>query len=352
MRHIKYLAMGALVSTLGAWLLGPIVWDTPSVAAPPSVKQAGKAETLLFVRTRPKGAEILLDGKKLGKSDGLFPVESGAYKIVLDLEGYQPQEQQITVRDGRITRIELTLKPRQADGAQAADSASDTPERRGGVPQVVGVWPAVGAVDVDPAASEIIVIFDQDMGRGMSWTGGGPEFPPIPEGKRPVWRDRRTCVLPVKLDEARYYRVGINSTSYQNFQSAQGVPVRPSAIYFVTRGASEELKNRVRRPEIVSITPPNGAKDVDPGLREIRVTFNVPMGDGCSWTGGGPNFPTIPQGQRPTWSADGKTCVLPVELKPGWDYRLGLNSPSHKNFTSQAGVPLEPVVYTFRTRQP
>lgn len=352
MRKVQYLTMGVLVSTLLVWLLGPVGLGTSSVAAPPSVKQAEKAETLLFVRTRPKGAEIQLNGKKLGKSDGLFPVEAGAYKIVLDLEGYQPQEQQITVRDGRITRIELTLKPRQADGDQAADSASDAPEQRGGVPQVVATWPAVGAVDVDPAKSEIIVIFDRDMGRGMSWTGGGPEFPPIAEGKRPVWRDRRTCVLPVKLDKGQYYRVGINSDSFQNFQSTQGVPVRPSAIYFVTQGASEELKNRVRRPEIVSLTPPNGAKDVDPGLREIRVTFNVPMGEGCSWVGGGANFPTIPPGKRPSWSADGKTCVLPVELKPGWDYRLGLNSASFKNFATAAGVPLEPVVYTFRTRQP
>jgi hypothetical protein len=71
-----------------------------------------KPETMLYVRTMPSGAEIRLDGKSLGTSDGLFPVKAGNYKIVLDLAGFQPEEQQITVRDGRITRIELTLRSR------------------------------------------------------------------------------------------------------------------------------------------------------------------------------------------------------------------------------------------------
>ena len=44
------------------------------------------------------------------------------------------------------------------------------------------------------------------------------------------------------------------------------------------------------------------------------------------------------------------TCVLPVELEPGKEYRLGLNSPSHKNFQSAGGVPLDPVTITFKTR--
>jgi hypothetical protein len=208
----------------------------------------------------------------------------------------------------------------------------------------------VGATDVDPATSEITVTFDRDMGGGMSWTGGGPDHPQTPEGKDAFWRDRRTCVLPVKLERSRYYRVGINSTGYQNFQSADGVPAQPSVIYFTTQGASEELKNRLRKPQAVSLSPPNGAKDVDPGLREIRVTFNMPMGGGFSWTSDGGGYPKVPQGKGPHWTEDRKTCVLPVELKPGQEYRMGLNSPQHKNFQSEAGLPLEPVEYRFRTR--
>ena len=189
------------------------------------------------------------------------------------------------------------------------------------------------------------------MGGGFSWTGGGRYYPVSPEGAKAHWRERRTCLLPVKLEAGRFYRVGINSSSFGNFKNLQGVSAEPSAIYFVTRGASEELKLKTRAPKIVSFNPPNGARDVSPGQTELRISFSVPMGEGFSWTGGGPKFPTIPDGKRPYWTDDRKTCVLPVALKPGSEYQLGLNSPSHKNFQSAAGVPLDPVVFSFKTSQ-
>jgi len=216
-------------------------------------------------------------------------------------------------------------------------------------PRVVTTSPPIGATDVYPALTEITVTFDQDMGGGMSWTGGGPEFPAAPEDQKAQWRSPRTCVLPVKLEAAHYYRVGINSTSYQNFANAHGVAALPSAIFFTTLGASDDLKAKVRLPKIVNLSPANGAQDVDAGLTQVQVTFDVPMGGGFSWTGGGPTFPNGPQGKRPYWSEDHLTCVLPVALAPGTTYNIGLNSPWHKNFQSAAGVPLEPVNYTFTT---
>lgn len=156
--------------------------------------------------------------------------------------------------------------------------------------------------------------------------------------------------MPVTLAAARFYRVGINSTSFHGFRGVDGVPASPSAIYFATQGASEEIKCRVGLPKIVSLKPLNGAKTVDPNLKELRVEFNMAMGEGFSWTGGGPEFPTGPEGKKPYWTSDHKVCILPVGLKPGSSYRLGLNSPSHKNFQSAGGVPLEPVTYTFRTK--
>ena len=218
-----------------------------------------------------------------------------------------------------------------------------------GPPRIISTTPAIGATEVDPALKEITVTFDQDMGEGMSWTGGGAEYPPSPDGAQAAWRDKRTCVLPVRLEEGRYYRVGINSPSYRNFRSAAGVPATPAAIYFTTRGASEALKRKTQVPMIVALTPKNGAQDVSPGLKELRVTFNVPMEEGCSWTGGGAEFPTIPDGKKPYWTEDHKTCVLPVELRASSQYRLGLNSMSHKNFRSAGGIPLTPVAYSFKT---
>jgi hypothetical protein len=296
-------------------------------------------QTLLFVQTEPDGATVRLGGKELGKSNKICVVEPGTYKIVIDLSGHEPREEQVTIREGRITRVEWTF-----DG-KASEQTS-----RSRTPQVVATNPPAGATDVDPNLQYITVVFDQDMAEGYSFTGGGPNYPTIPDGKGPVWKDERTCVLPVELKKAAYYRLGVNSKSYQNFRSAAGIPAYPSSIFFTTEGAGERLKNQVRIPTIVSVTPENGANDVDPSASEIRVTFDMPMGPGFSWTGSGPRFPEIPKGKKPTWSEDGKTCVLPVQLKPNSDYVLGLNSVSHTNFQSKWGVPLKPEVYRISTK--
>jgi tRNA A-37 threonylcarbamoyl transferase component Bud32 len=101
-------------------------------------------------------------------------------------------------------------------------------------------------------------------------------------------------------------------------------------------------------PKVVSLTPANGATNVDPGLAEIQVVFDQPMHN-SSWSmvGGGSRFPQLAgkchyDAARTTWS-------IPVKLKPGWTYEFRLNSKNHINFKSEQGVPLEPVKVTFQT---
>ncbi len=241
----------------------------------------------------------------------------------------------------------VTLTDAQTNGGPASAESRATPA---GPPEVVSISPQIGETEVDPSTKEIVLTFDRDMQGGFSWTGGGPEFPPSPEGQKAHWRDKRTCVLPVKLEPASYYRVGVNSKSFQNFRSAEGVPSRPIVICFTTKGASEELKLKTVKPTIVAVNPLHGATDVDPGLTQITITFNVPMGGGFSWTGGGPGFPKRPEGKQVYWTEDKKTCVMPVELAPNWEYTIGLNSEFHNNFQSAAGVALEPHILSFRTR--
>jgi RNA polymerase sigma-70 factor (ECF subfamily) len=220
--------------------------------------------------------------------------------------------------------------------AQSGDQASPaTPENPNVAPRIIASSPKMGAKDVDSALKEITVTFDRDMSRGMSWTGGPPDFPESPNGARAFWRNSRTCVLPVKLQPGHHYRVGINSMSYQNFRGDNGLPTAVSAISFTTRGTP--VKQTI--PKIVSLDPPNGAHDVSPSVTELRVTFDVPMGGGMSWCGDGPTFPGSPA----------KDAYWPVDLKPGSQYELGLNSPSFRNFRSAQGVALTPVIYTFKT---
>ena len=98
--------------------------------------------------------------------------------------------------------------------------------------------PEPDATGVNAALKEIAVTFDRDMQGGMSWTGGPPLFPPVDESRQARWIDKLTCALPVNLEAGSFYRVGINSTSYQNFKSADGVPAPSSAIFFATQGAT------------------------------------------------------------------------------------------------------------------
>lgn len=233
-----------------------------------------------------------------------------------------------------------------------APAAEKTPvdETKTPWPQIVKTVPEMGATDVDPSLDQIEITFDRDMGKGMSWTGGPPHFPKSDKTRKANWTDNRTCILPVQLSDGKYYRVGINTGSYRNFKAANGVPAPSAVICFVTKGAKESVKKRVAVPQIVSLEPENDSEGIDPSVKFLKVTFDQPMGKGMSWTGGGPAFPEIPKGKRPRWSKDGKTCELPVNLKPGSEYQLGLNSLSHINFQSRWGVPIKPVKYQFSTK--
>jgi beta-lactamase regulating signal transducer with metallopeptidase domain len=217
-------------------------------------------------------------------------------------------------------------------------------------PHLVEANPKQGATGVSADLKEIRVTFDRDMGKGMSWTGGPPFFPPVDRTRKARWINPRTCVLPVQLEEGRFYRLGINSSSFRNFRSARGIAAPPAALYFTTAGASGEVESRLRVPKIVTLEPANGTADVDPQTSELRVTFDVRMGKGMSWTGSGPGFPKSSAGSHASWSSDGKTCTLPVSLEPVHSYRLGVNGRRFINFESEWGVPLQPFAYQFNTR--
>ena len=228
--------------------------------------------------------------------------------------------------------------------SQAEDSQKDSPKVS--YPIIIETVPKVGATQVDSTLKGIRVTFDCDMERGMSWTGGPPLFPPLDDKRKAKWIDKRTCILPVELDEGSYYRLGINSTSYQNFRSEKGIPARPSAIYFTTRGT---VDRRVRAPEVQKTEPANGSKDVAPSTRELKVTFDISMDEGMSWCGADELLDDSDDDRKAHWSTDSRTCTLPVKLEPDHEYVISLNSLDHINFQSRWGVPLAPVIYKFKT---
>ncbi len=232
----------------------------------------------------------------------------------------------------------------QTRGQSATDQTAEA-----GVPKVLRLEPANGAKDVDPDLKEMVVVFDRDMGKGMSWCGGGPSHPAANDDRKAQWRDARTCVLPITLEPGHTYSLSINCQSYRNFRSADGVPVRPYPVEFQTRGVDAAGKKaEATVPQIVSITPADGAENVDPNLKEMVVLFDRDMGKGMSWCGGGPSHPAANDDRKAQWR-DARTCVLPIKLEPGHTYSLSINCQSYRNFRSAEGVPVKPHPVTFRT---
>ena len=121
-----------------------------------------------------------------------------------------------------------------------------------------------------------------------------------------------------------------------------------------------EQKREPFAPQITATNPPNGAKDVDPNITEISVTFDRPMMPGIAWytRDGGKTFPKRSDDQFPVWSEDKKTSTVKnVVLKPGTTYNVWFNTEVElysnipgDGFRSANNIPLKPVHYTFTTK--
>jgi serine/threonine-protein kinase len=71
----------------------------------------GHGMALIDIKTEPKGAEILINGKSLGKTTpAVVQVEAGNYDIVLRKDGYQPVSKSLTVGSKEKSKIRETLE--------------------------------------------------------------------------------------------------------------------------------------------------------------------------------------------------------------------------------------------------
>jgi len=103
-------------------------------------------------------------------------------------------------------------------------------------PVVVKTVPEAGAGDVDPKLSEIKVAFSKDMkNRGWSWVTYSKESFPKLDGEPKYLADKRTCVLPVKLEPGKTYAIWVNSEKHGNFMDADGRSAVPYLLVFKTK---------------------------------------------------------------------------------------------------------------------
>ena len=102
-------------------------------------------------------------------------------------------------------------------------------------PVVVKTEPVAGATQVDPRTSEIVAQFSKVMTDGSwSWSTWGEENFPEMNGQPKYAADKKTCVLPVKLQPGKFYAIWLNSDKFKNFKDASGRPAVPYLLTFTT----------------------------------------------------------------------------------------------------------------------
>jgi RNA polymerase sigma-70 factor (ECF subfamily) len=104
-------------------------------------------------------------------------------------------------------------------------------------PVVVKTIPEAGTGDVDPKLTEIKVTFSKDMQDGTwSWAMISEASFPKLDGKPKYLADKRTAVLPVKLEPGKTYAIWVNSgEKFNNFKDAAGRPAVPYLLVFKTK---------------------------------------------------------------------------------------------------------------------
>ena len=96
--------------------------------------------------------------------------------------------------------------------------------------------PEAGADGVNPKLTEIKVTFSKDMQDGTwSWSTLSKESFPNVDGKPRYLSDKRTCVLPVKLEPGKTYAIWVNSEKFDNFKDTGGRSAVPYLLVFKTK---------------------------------------------------------------------------------------------------------------------
>jgi hypothetical protein len=121
-------------------------------------------------------------------------------------------------------------------GLAAAVTRADDVTLESAPPVVVKTVPEAGTSDVDPKLVEIKVTFSKEMQDGTwSWATLSKESFPKVDGKPKYLADKRTCVLPVKLEPGKTYGIWVNSDMFGNFKDTQGRSAVPYLLVFKTK---------------------------------------------------------------------------------------------------------------------
>jgi hypothetical protein len=114
-------------------------------------------------------------------------------------------------------------------------------------PSVVKTVPQAGDMAVDPSLKEVSVTFSKDMmtKEMWSWCYQSPEtFPEIDKAKIRYLKDKRTCVLPVRLEPGKTYVIWINTQKFNYFKDTEHNSAVPYLLVFQTAGNADSSSSR------------------------------------------------------------------------------------------------------------
>jgi len=106
-------------------------------------------------------------------------------------------------------------------------------------------------------------------------------------------------------------------------------------------------------PSVVKTIPAAGDTQVDPSVREIRVTFSKDMLTDRMWSWCMQSKDTFPEMavKKIRYLEDKRTCVAPVKLAPGKTYVIWFNTQKYNAFRDTENHPAVPYLLVFQTRK-
>jgi len=119
--------------------------------------QSGR--TVVEVASEPAGAQVVLDGQRIGVTNGTFNTFPGKHVVILEKLGYASERKELTVGEGKTVTVSATLRVSAVPGVPELPGMGEPPRRPRLVPGAViglGAVALVGgivlyAVDQDPS---------------------------------------------------------------------------------------------------------------------------------------------------------------------------------------------------------
>jgi len=148
---------------------------------------------------------------------------------------------------GTLALLAIHVASVAVTGEQLAVSVKSMP------PSVVKTVPQAGEVGVDPSLREVSVTFSKDMLTEQMWSWAMNDrktFPDIDADKIHFLKDRRTCVLPVKLKPEKTYVIWVNSQKYNAFRDTENNPAVPYLLVFQTGKASSQSMRVIEKAAV------------------------------------------------------------------------------------------------------